>query len=113
MKLLFDQNISFRLIHKISNDFPQAKQVRELGLDNFTDRQIWDYAKSNDFTIVTFDADFMDLAAILGHPPKIIWIRTGNKTTDALAKIIVSKKSLINEFISSEQYTDIACMEIV
>lgn len=38
MKLLFDQNISFRLIRKIADVFPEAKQVRELGLENFTDR---------------------------------------------------------------------------
>jgi len=37
MKLLFDQNISFRLIKQITDLFPDSKQVRELGLENSTD----------------------------------------------------------------------------
>ena len=40
MKLLFDQNISFRIISKLQDVFPEAKQVRELGLENSTDREI-------------------------------------------------------------------------
>lgn len=47
MKLLFDQNISFRILRIISPLFPEAKQIRELGLEGYTDRQIWDYAKKN------------------------------------------------------------------
>ena len=46
MKLLFDQNISFRIVKKILHQFPLAKQVRELGLDNATDRSIWNFQKS-------------------------------------------------------------------
>ena len=61
MKLLFDQNISFRLIERISNLYPDAKQVRELGLENVTDNEIFEFAKKNDYSIVTFDSDFCDL----------------------------------------------------
>ena len=61
MKLLFDQNISFRLIRQIIDLFPDSKQVRELGLENSTDFEIFDYAKRNGYTIVTFDSDFCDL----------------------------------------------------
>jgi len=61
MKLLFDQNISFRLIRKISQLYPDAKQVRELGLENSTDQEIFYFAIKNNYTIVTFDSDFCDL----------------------------------------------------
>jgi len=44
MKLLFDQNISFRLIRKILDIYPDSKQVRELGLENYTDIEIYNYA---------------------------------------------------------------------
>ena len=64
MKLLFDQNISFRLIKLIIDIFPDSKQVRELGLENSTDIEIFDFAKRNDFTIVTFDSDFCDINII-------------------------------------------------
>ncbi|MEA3316998.1 MAG: DUF5615 family PIN-like protein [Bacteroidota bacterium] len=48
MKLLFDQNISFRLIKRIVDLFPQSKQVRELGLENFIDIEIFEFAKKHD-----------------------------------------------------------------
>ncbi|SEA43812.1 Predicted nuclease, contains PIN domain, potential toxin-antitoxin system component [Flavobacterium gillisiae] len=112
MNLLFDQNISFRLISKIETNFPQAKQVRQLGIENYSDLEIWKFAKENDFTIVSFDADFFDLSNLKGHPPKIIWFRFGNTKTDYLADIINSKKILIKEFIRSDSYSEIACLEI-
>ena len=112
MKLLLDQNISFRLISKISEDFPETKQVTELGLENATDREIWRYAKENGFAVVSFDGDFYDLATIFGHPPKLIWLRTGNTKTDQLAELLINKKDLIEEFLDNELYQEIACIEI-
>jgi len=112
VKLLFDQNISFRIISKIGINFPEAKQVRQLGIENYSDIEIWKFAKENKFTIVTFDADFFDLSNFKGHPPKIIWLRFGNTKTDFIANIINSRNSIINNFINSIEYSEIACLEI-
>lgn len=71
MKLLFDQNISFRLIEKIAEFFPEARQVVHLGLTNATDLQIWNFAKENGYAIVTYDADFYELASIKGTHQKL------------------------------------------
>ncbi len=60
MKLLFDQNISFRIKGKIASEYQNSTQVREVGLENATDKEIWEYAKVNDYVIVTFDSDFYD-----------------------------------------------------
>jgi len=112
VNLLFDQNISFRIIAKISSFFPKAKQVRQLGIENYSDNEIWKFAKENHYTIVTFDADFFDLSNFKGHPPKIIWLRFGNTKTDFLAEVINSKSSIIQDFILSEAYSAISCLEI-
>ena len=112
MRLLFDQNISFRIISKIKTLFPEAKQVRQLGIENYTDVEIWKFAKENEFTIVTFDADFFDLSNFKGHPPKIIWLRFGNTRTDFLVNILNSRSSVIKDFINSPTYSEIACLEI-
>jgi predicted nuclease of predicted toxin-antitoxin system len=112
VSLLFDQNISFRIISKIASSFPTAKQVRQLGIENFSDIEIWQYAKQNKFTVVTFDADFFDLSNFKGHPPKIVWLRFGNTKTDFLADIINSKSSIIKDFIDSSAYSEISCLEI-
>jgi predicted nuclease of predicted toxin-antitoxin system len=57
LKLLFDQNISHRAVKALQDVFDCA-QVRSLGLENKTDIQIWDFAKVNGYSIVSFDADF-------------------------------------------------------
>jgi predicted nuclease of predicted toxin-antitoxin system len=112
VKLLFDQNISFRIISKIKLNFPDAKQVRQLGIENYSDVEIWKFAKQNEYTIVTFDGDFYDLSNFKGFPPKIIWLRFGNTKTDFIANIINSRHSIIKDFISSVAYSEIACLEI-
>lgn len=94
MNLLFDQNISFRIIGKISSFFPKAKQVRQLGIENYSDIEIWKFAKENHYTIVTFDADFFDLSNFRGHPPKIIWLRFGNTKRISLQKLSTQKVPL-------------------
>ncbi|MBF2708691.1 DUF5615 family PIN-like protein [Flavobacterium soyangense] len=112
MKLLFDQNISFRIISKIKLNFPDAKQVRQLGIENYSDIEIWKFAKENEYTIVTFDGDFYDLSNFKGFPPKIIWLRFGNTKTDFIANIINSRHSIIKDFVNSVAYSEIACLEI-
>lgn len=108
MKLPFDQNISFRLVNKIVDIFPNSKQVRELGLENATDSDIFEYAKNNDYTIVTFDADFCGISVLKGFPPKIVWIRTGNTTTNNLEILLKNKSELILQFYNES----FACLEI-
>ena len=56
MKLLFDENLSFRLCRQLSDVFPGSSQVRLAGLERADDMAVWAYAKANDFTIVTLDA---------------------------------------------------------
>ena len=112
MKLLFDQNISFRIVNKLSEPFPTAKQVRQLGLENATDLEIWSFAKKNGFTIVTFDSDFCDISNLKGLPPKIIWLRFGNTSTDKLSEVLSSKAEIIKAFIESPENVELACLEI-
>ena len=81
MKLLFDQNLSHRLAAVFGHSFPGSSQVRLLGLDRADDRTIWAYAAENDFCIVTLDADFADLSNLLGAPPKVVWLKCGNRST--------------------------------
>ena len=66
MTLLFDQNISHRLMALIQDILPNAKQVRQLGLENQTDQQIWAFAKAHGYTIVTFDGDYYEISRWFG-----------------------------------------------
>lgn len=112
MNLLFDQNISHRVVLALQVHIPTARHVRDFDLQFATDRTIWNFAKDNDFTIVTFDSDFNDFATLYGHPPKIVWLRFGNTHTQHLSVKIVERAELIRSFISDPSFTEIACLEI-
>jgi predicted nuclease of predicted toxin-antitoxin system len=49
MKLLPDQNISFRITNKIQDIYPGSKQVRDIALENSKDSFLWTYAKENNY----------------------------------------------------------------
>jgi predicted nuclease of predicted toxin-antitoxin system len=112
MKLLFDQNISYRITKLLSKSFPEAKHISQVDLQDSTDIGIWEYAKSNDYTIVTFDSDYYDLSIIKGGPPKIIWLRIGNMATREIALILEENIELIKLFITDNSYKDLSCLEI-
>jgi len=104
MRLLFDQNISFRIVKLISSSKINTDQVRNLGLENKSDMYIWQFAKENDYSIVNFDTDFYELTSLYGIPKKIIWLRTGNIKTLDLATLITNKLELIEEFVTNPLY---------
>lgn len=86
--LLFDQNISPRLIDRLADIYPDSMHVSTLGMGNAMDSDIWQYAHDHDYMIVTKDADFSELGVVNGFPPKIIWIRRGNCSTQEIESIL-------------------------
>ncbi|MBE9511905.1 MAG: DUF5615 family PIN-like protein [Bacteroidetes bacterium] len=112
MNLLFDQNISYKIVKRIEDVFPASKQVRNVGLENKTYLEILEYAKSNNYCIVTFDSDFYDLSLVRGIPPKIIWLRTGNTTTNGIEKNLRDNKVMVDEFLNNPDYSEISCLEL-
>lgn len=103
MSLLFDQNISPRIVHHLSSEFPEARHVRQVGLEDSSDALIFEFAKKNNLTIVTFDSDFVDLNVVRGIPPKIIWLKTGNLTTRVVADLLNGNVESIKRFLESDQ----------
>jgi len=109
MKLLFDQNISHRILRLLSDSFSDCQQVGSVGLLNRNDSDIWQFAKQNGFTIVTLDSDFFDMSVLQGYPPKVIWLRTGNMSTSELAERIILNFSAIVSFIDDPKQS---CLDI-
>lgn len=102
MKLLFDQNLSHKLKNTLADLFPGSIHVREIGLQSSQDDEVWQYAKVNGFTIVTKDADFIDISLLNGFPPRLIWIRIGNSTTGSIAELLRKHGEKIKEMESEE-----------
>ena len=103
MRLLFDQNLSRRLVGALAQEFPDSSHVGALGLDTATDREIWAYAGERGYVIVSKDSDFRQLAFLLGPPPKAVWLRVGNCTTTSIAEVLRSHVDAIARFEASSE----------
>jgi predicted nuclease of predicted toxin-antitoxin system len=78
-----------------------SNQVRLTGLDQSDDRAIWEFAKASDFILVSQDSDFADLAALYGPPPKVIWLRCGNQSTEFIEKLLREHSVEIAAFVAA------------
>jgi len=88
MTLLFDHNLSPRLVQSLVDAFPGSLHVRTIGLHKASDNAVWDYAAEHGLTIVSKDADFRQRSFLEGHPPKVIWIRRGNCRTGDIETLL-------------------------
>ena len=100
MKLLFDHNLSPRLIDRLKDIYSNATHVSLLEMDRALDETIWLYAKIYEYVIVTKDSDFNDLSILHGFPPKVIWLQIGNCTTSDIEKLLRDYYEIIVEFES-------------
>ncbi len=99
MKLLLDENLSDQIVNRIIDLYPDSEHVKILALTNTDDGIIWEYAKANDFVIVSKDADFHQRSLLYGHPPKFIYLRIGNSPTSKIVQIL---RNNFNEIIRFE-----------
>lgn len=102
MKLLFDQNVSRRLVSVLAAEFTDSTHVGAVDLDTATDREIWDYAAEHDYVIASKDSDFRQIAFLLGPPPKVLWLRVGNASTTAITDLLRTHAGDITTFGQSE-----------
>ncbi len=99
MKLLFDQNLSRRLVNQLSTTFPDSTHVVFEHLDSSDDQVIWEFAKAAGYVIVSKDSDFRQLSFLYGAPPKTIWLRIGNAPTKTAADLLIDNANPIASFV--------------
>lgn len=75
----------------ITANFPiRAFAVRDVGLRDAEDREIFLEARKQSTIVMTKDSDFVNLQTELGAPPKIIWITCGNTSNARLKEILTA-----------------------
>lgn len=109
MKLLLDQNISFRLLGTLRATYPGSHQARLAGLERATDVMLWQFAKDNDFTVVTKDSDFHEMSVMKGFPPKVIWLKSGNTPSNHILGLLLDNSDVILSFLKDTQN---GCLEL-
>jgi predicted nuclease of predicted toxin-antitoxin system len=109
MRLLFDQNLSFKLCNRLSDLFPNSTQARLIGMDQSEDPDLWEYARDSGCMIVTHDVDFFERSALFGSPPKVIWLRCGNQRTAFIEQLLRDNFAAIQAF---ETEAAVDCLEL-
>ena len=68
-----------------------------------SDRAIWQHAQDRGLVIVSKDEDFHRLSIFYGPPPKVIWIRLGNCSTDDIIRLLKERRSDIAAFLAHQE----------
>ncbi len=111
VRLLFDENISYRIKKKVEITFSETIHVSDTELQSpAKDIDIWNWAKTNHYIIVTYDEDFESMFHIKGFPPKVILLRPGNQSTNNIAKVLISS---LEEILSFSINKEIGFLEIL
>ena len=98
MKLLFDENLSPRLVELLAADFPGCTHIEFLGMRGAADTAVWNYARENGYAIVSKDNDFRQRAFLHGPPPKVVWLSVGNAGTNPIATLIRARSERLRAF---------------
>ena len=102
MKLLLDENLSPRLVKALALAYPDSTHVNDVGLKGRDDIAVWQYARTNGYTIVSKDNDFRQLAFLHGSPPKVIWLAVGNAGTKTILQLLLERAAIVKEFHSTK-----------
>jgi predicted nuclease of predicted toxin-antitoxin system len=102
MNLLFDENLSPKLVRLLEDIFPNSIHVRDIGLKAADDPLVWQYAKDNSLLIVSKDADMHQRSFLFGPPPKVVWVRLGNCSTRDVEKLLRQHFDSIKAFLEDQ-----------
>jgi predicted nuclease of predicted toxin-antitoxin system len=89
MTIWIDAQLSPAIAKWIAENFPvTAVALRDIGLRDASDRQIFSAAQQAGAVVMTKDSDFVELINRLGSPPQVIWLTCGNTSNVRLKQIL-------------------------
>lgn len=103
MKLLFDENLTPKLVAALADVYPDSAHVDREGLGGADDNQVWEYARQHGFAMVSKDSDFHEKSLLRGYPPKVIWIKRGNCTNKQIEMLLRNKAEQINAMLNDPE----------
>ena len=98
MKILLDANISWKIAKNLDPIFGKCEHVDFIKINiPANDLEIWNYAKENEYIIITKDNDFIDLLEKNGFPPKVVLLKTGNNRSSDLEALLIKAINMIKD----------------
>lgn len=89
MRIWVDAQISPAIAAWISSNYAvSAVAIRDLGLRDAKDKEIFEAARQEQAVVMTKDNDFVVLLDRLGPPPQIIWVTCGNTSNARLKEVL-------------------------
>ncbi|CAN5297105.1 DUF5615 family PIN-like protein [soil metagenome] len=107
--LLLDQNLSYRMLANLAPYYQGATHVSLIKMLDADDLAIWRFARDHNLAILTKDADFYEFSLLYQHPPKIIWLKSGNSATKFIVDKLIDKQDAIKAFLDNQA---VACLEL-
>lgn len=98
IRFLIDAQLPPGLARRVSRRGYPAEHVNRVDLGVATDAAIWRHAARTGATLVTKDEDFVALAGRKPDGPRVVWIRIGNISNDALWRTI---EPLLDEIVEA------------
>lgn len=102
MKFLIDNNLSFKPVLPLQTAFPDTCHVRDVLALDIDDFAVWNFAKTNGYTLLTKDNDFDERVQLMGCPPKLVHLLCGNRPTLYILNLILLRKEIIAAFIEDD-----------
>ena len=102
MRLLLDENISWRLAAYLRPHCTALLHVRDIQLDNSPDTSIWRYARQHGYDVLTKDEDFLRLVLAEGFPPRVVAVQNAQVPVKELAAFLLARLPQLASF-SGEQ----------
>lgn len=107
MKFIIDQQLPPALTTWLQRKGHDASHVRDHGLREAEDEDIWDFALRHRAIVVTKDADFSDRRARVSAGPTILWLRIGNTTTPELFALLEHAWLTVELDLASEPIVEV------
>ncbi len=103
MKLWLDAHLSPAIALWLNEEFPEhnVTPLRDIGLRDADDTEIFLKARTEEAIVITKDSDFITLVEYFGAPPQVIWLRCGNTSNESLKRIFAAKLPEVLSLIES------------
>ena len=91
MRIWVDAQLSPAIATWISSNYAvSAVAIRDLGLRDAEDKEIFEAARQEKAVVMTKDSDFVLLLDRLGPPPQVIWVTCGNTSNTRLKEVLTN-----------------------
>lgn len=88
MKFWVDAQLPPMLAQWLSKEYGvDARSLRDLGLRDASDIEIFQAAREAEAVVISKDSDFVELVSRHGTPPQLLWVTCGNVTNERLQTV--------------------------